>query len=1004
MSDSDDDRRIPNIHGYDEDSDDSESSDNDQEDLNSFRMGAVASKMPKKSVASKQPRYASKRPMDSASKSIPVASKRPKPSHSGASFIDAEAEDDDDDDDNEEEEEVEEEEAMDEDVIDETESAVDYAEVLANARSNRDFALSGVQEADALERQAEEYEDRYRNVSIHDDTYNDDEDLDVSSDRRAGVLPSIRDPKLWLLKCKPGKERVSVLELLNSYIKNSAKDADRLFIKSAFTTDSSPGYLYVEADKESHVRAAIEGNRWIQSFSITLVPIKEMVQALTVKEVTSNLERGQWVRIKRGMYKDDVAQVVDAQDQQTQVCVRLIPRLDINKIISKLKADGTPAQRATKAPQALFDVAAIREKYNSELGLEAPITSDGRHPQTGLSCYMFQGNFYRRGFLYKTIRADGLITTGVNPTILELELFKMRPADSPDSENEYDDGPQLDDDLSSLTTITSVDSVNPVYSRGDTIRVIRGDLQRLTGTVTSVFGDSVKVSPLYTTAAGDLIDFPMSDIRKFFKMGDHVKIVRGEYNGETGLIVRVEDEQDLVIIFSDISNREMKVLAKDIIESSEVSTGRDQLGNFELYDLVAMSRDAVGVIVRVEMGYFQIMDQKGTIHRVRLQEVTRRRDSKFAVALDANDNQISRNDVVVVKAGPHGGKQATIKHIFRSFVFLISREITENGGIFVSRARECASIGQFKQQERQTDANMRGGQQQNMSAPMRRFRDPLVGETVTIRAGPYKSLMGIVKDATETSARIELHSQSKVVTVPRNYLATPNGDSGPLRREDSRRQPSYGVGSQTPMVGSRTPMHNYDSSRTPNYVPQTPMSSHGGNAWATTPAPASSTRFGSEHYTPNSITPMPATPNAGTPGPHTPAPSTPFASTPFTPGGPNTPNPATPLPNTPGGPGTPYDFDPQSPHTPAADMHIVDWAVPGVLVKFRHHHEGVVVENLGSSVRVEVGNDVSLFRFQVDLTCIRRKLCQFPRSLPLFLEREIRSGLHLDNSLALSVY
>ena len=40
-----------------------------------------------------------------------------------------------------------------------------------------------------------------------------------------------------------------------------------------------------------------------------MVPIKEMVDVLKVVREVSGIKRGSWVRIKRGMFKDDIARV-----------------------------------------------------------------------------------------------------------------------------------------------------------------------------------------------------------------------------------------------------------------------------------------------------------------------------------------------------------------------------------------------------------------------------------------------------------------------------------------------------------------------------------------------------------------------------------------------------------------------------------------------------------------------------------------------------------------------
>merc|ERR1719510_1020436 len=119
-----------------------------------------------------------------------------------------------------------------------------------------------------------------------------------------------------------------------------------------------------------------------------------------------------------------------------------------------------------------------------------------------------------------------------------------------------------------------------------------------------------------------------------------------------------------------------------------------------------------------------------------------------------------------------------------------------------------------------------------------RDRD-LIGQTIKITQGPYKSHIGIVKDATETTARVELHSKCQTISVDRSRIATIGGPSkGSI--STYTRTPSYGVGGtpmygsttpggshggRTPMYGSQTPMYGESGSRTPHYGSQTP--SHG---------------------------------------------------------------------------------------------------------------------------------------------------------------------------------
>lgn len=47
----------------------------------------------------------------------------------------------------------------------------------------------------------------------------------------------------------------------------------------------------------------------------------------------------------------------------------------------------------------------------------------------------------------------------------------------------------------------------------------------------------------------------------------------------------------------------------------------------------------------------------------------------------------------------------------------------------------------------------------------------LIGKTVRISQGPYKGYVGIVKDATETTCKIELHTKCQTITVDKNRIA-----------------------------------------------------------------------------------------------------------------------------------------------------------------------------------------------------------------------------------------
>merc|ERR1712156_1261557 len=84
-----------------------------------------------------------------------------------------------------------------------------------------------------------------------------------------------------------------------------------LQIRSIVVPEHVKGYVYIEAFKQTHVKQAIEGitNLRLGQYQQRMVPFKEMTDVLRVVKEQIGLKSKQWVRLKRGLYKDDLAQV-----------------------------------------------------------------------------------------------------------------------------------------------------------------------------------------------------------------------------------------------------------------------------------------------------------------------------------------------------------------------------------------------------------------------------------------------------------------------------------------------------------------------------------------------------------------------------------------------------------------------------------------------------------------------------------------------------------------------
>uniref|UniRef100_A0A8D3CKL1 Transcription elongation factor SPT5 n=1 Tax=Scophthalmus maximus TaxID=52904 RepID=A0A8D3CKL1_SCOMX len=636
------------------------------------------------------------------------------------------------------------------------------------------------------------------------------------------LLPGVKDPNLWTVKCKIGEERATAISLMRKFIAYQFTDTP-LQIKSVVAPDHVKGYIYVESYKQTHVKSAIEGigNLRMGFWNQQMVPIKEMTDVLKVVKEVTNLKPKSWVRLKRGLYKDDIAQVDYVEPSQNTISLKMIPRIDLERIKAKMSLKDWFAKRKKfKRPaQRLFDAEKIRS-------LGGEVSHDG-------DFMIFEGNRYsRKGFLFKSFAMSAVITDGVKPTLSELEKFEDQP-EGIDLEVVTESGKEREHNLQA----------------GDNVEVCEGELINLQGKILSVDGNKITIMPKHEDLK-DPLEFPAHELRKYFRIGDHVKVIAGRYEGDTGLIVRVEE--NFVILFSDLTMHELKVLPRDLQLCSETASGVDAGGQHEWGELVQLDPQTVGVIVRLERETFQVtvccgMENAGTC----LRRPTRQTPPKNTKVFSEQMRTIFVNGILFCPSGAEHGREGEIRHLFRGFAFLHCKKLVENGGMFVCKTRHLVlaggskprdvtnfTVGGFAPMSPRISSPVHhggggerggGGGGGGMGRGRGRRDNELIGQTVRISQGPYKGYIGVVKDATESTARVELHSTCQTISVDRQRLTAMGAKrhSGMTSAHGrtpmyGSQTPMYGTGSRTPMYGSQTPLHDAGN-RTPHYGSQTPL-------------------------------------------------------------------------------------------------------------------------------------------------------------------------------------
>ena len=93
----------------------------------------------------------------------------------------------------------------------------------------------------------------------------------------------------------------------------------------------------------------------------------------------------------------------------------------------------------------------------------------------------------------------------------------------------------------------------------------------------------------------------------------------------------------------------------------------------------------VGVVVKVEHSGFKVLTTHNTVETVDVGAMGRKRSSRNTVALDCQEGRI---EVGTPVADLSTGAEGTVKHIFKSFLFLHTTDTRVNSGISCVRARQ----------------------------------------------------------------------------------------------------------------------------------------------------------------------------------------------------------------------------------------------------------------------------------------------------------------------------
>ncbi|KAL6761443.1 global transcription factor [Haematococcus lacustris] len=610
-------------------------------------------------------------------------------------FIDDIADVDDDDEEEEEGEEA-------EDLIDDRDEIVDHnAMPVQHASMYRQFNRDQERSAEDIARTIEE---RYQRMEEGNHGYDDEAALaETGIVGQQALQPTPNDPKLWLIKTRPGCERELVVQLLSKHYSMS-RQGGGLLIKSAVALDHLKGSVYVEADKEAHVREAIRGLRTVfVSKGVALVPLDEMVDAVTVnKKAKLSLAREAWVRVRHGLYKDDLAKVVDVDNNTLRATIRLIPRVDLNDLAAKsqMSVDERKEERRRNPFGRVGPVRPQAKPFVADDAKELGLVVTRVQGVDGQTYMQLGTGRYINGYTEREVAIKSLMEVTGMPPLEELQRFNACGAAA--DEARQGSGASAQGDLSSLVAAlpTGASAPKTHFLKGDIVKIVKGDMTNLVAVVESLADDGkVVVRPKDVDNFTDLVDFEADELRKLFQVGDAVRVIGGTYTGEQGMVVVVSDNEQCLVV-SDTTRQELKVFGRDLTRCDGVDVGVQRLGEHQLHDLVQLDQNTAGVIIGIQRDAARVLTTSSTpeqldIRVVRAADIQRGIKARALITTDMHQNQVRQGDFVTFAASAGSGRTpgtrrgGAVEYVWRGMLFVKGKEFTDAGGFVCVKAAKC---------------------------------------------------------------------------------------------------------------------------------------------------------------------------------------------------------------------------------------------------------------------------------------------------------------------------
>lgn len=581
------------------------------------------------------------------------------------------------------------------------------------------------------------------------------------------LLPSVDTAIIWGVRCRPGQEKALVRKL---FLRKQTLDVNpktkNLKIWSIFQRDSFPGRIYIESPKAAVVEKFLQGVPDVYFNQKILVPVQELPSLLsaTKKANEVEIETGSYVRIRSGVYKNDLAAVLEVSPNKLSVLLKIVPRIvyefDDVEGDSFGKRKRKTVTAANRPPQALF---------NPTLALR----SDPGNYSMRNNVYIFRNEEYDDGYLIKEFKLNRLITESIIPTVDELTKL-----------NGKENGNL---DLSAVSnSLKKAQQANSVFQTGDTVEILSGEQKGSKAVVQTLISSSIVLVKLF--GFNQSSEYPSSTLRKIFETGDHVAVINGEHVGDSGLVLQVKNGQ--VTFVSNQTKKNITVTSNNLKKSIDSTpTSND----YVLHDIVTLINKTTACVIEAGHTVFKVKDIKGKVSTVSRSNILNKIETSRSrnTTVDHHGREVKIGDTVLERVGAR--REGQVLYIQQNEIFVLSRSIIEDAGVFLVSSYTIEALGSKDDENNKTlnltqmnpdiirqQQKQRQKHEDEKKNEVRFGRDVALGKTVTVRALGYKGQLGRVRDVTGDRATIELYSSKKNIVVDKrklNYMHEEGGKS-----------------------------------------------------------------------------------------------------------------------------------------------------------------------------------------------------------------------------------